>query len=105
MPAPGGPEISTDEDTFITASRNEAAAGDIDPSSTSCSRVSVRSAKRRIVADRRSETGGMTAVKRAEPLRTRACTIGLEASRCRFVADSSRLTTWRISAAVAGSAG
>lgn len=55
-----------------------------------------------MVAERWSLTGGITAVNRAVPSRTRAWAIGLEASRRRSVAAMSCSMVWRFSASVVG---
>jgi hypothetical protein len=93
FPAPGGPLTMTDAEDCMAIERKLAALSLREPRSTSESRVSRRSAYRRIVADKRSATGGMTAVSRADPSRTRAWETGLDASNRRSVPAISRSMT------------
>ena len=102
FPEPGGPETITEADTLMARSRKTAAAGVSDPSSTNESRVWRRRAYRRMVAESRSPTGGITAVRRAVPSKTRAWAIGLEASRRRSVLAINCSKVCRFSDSVVG---
>jgi hypothetical protein len=72
FPAPGSPEIANRLRTCIIAQRKSAASGLIESRSTRLPSVTLRTVYLRSVADRRSPTGGIAAVSRALPCRTRA---------------------------------
>jgi hypothetical protein len=76
FPAPGSPEIARRLRICIVAQRKLAASEPIESSCTRLASVTFRTVYRRSVADSRSLTGGIAAVSRALPCRTRAWTIG-----------------------------
>ncbi len=56
----------------------------------------------RIVTERWSATGGITAVSRAVPPSTRACSMGFDVSRRRLVPERIRAMIWRFSSSEVG---
>lgn len=104
LPAPGSPEITILLRCWTRAHKNAAAGGVMASRATSSSSVTSRTVYRRTVADKQSATGGIAAVSRAVPSRTRACTIGCFAFSWRSVTASNRSRICRFSSSAVGSA-
>ena len=88
----------------MRAPRNDAASWESESRATRSASVTLRTTYRRSVAERRSPTGGIAAVKRAVPASTRACTIGCLVLSCRSVGASNRSMICRFSSSLVGRA-